>query len=354
MQRFWLTLFAFVPTLFLLTHANAATLAPASLPENLKDTQWQLVDFQSMDDAIGTLVPPPNQTYQMHLQADGKVALQLDCNRAAGAWYAKPSSDANSGQFKFTPLAMTKASCAKPSMDVRIAQDAKFIRGYLLKGNDLYLNLLADGGIYHWTSLHNTQKQTIKSVAPELGGPRNWQVTTRLNLRSAPSTNATIIEIYPTNTLLDNLGCKTQEDRVWCDVQKLGGGARGYVAREFLQAAKATDGTIPTGEDNSALRAGLKDFDASGELPCSTVLGQPTQSCKFQVARAGGGYATLVIEKPNQYKRTIYFRLGKAIGSSGSQADGYPEFSATKQGDLHLIQVGDERYEIPDAVIFGG
>ncbi len=37
-----------------------------------------------------------------------------------------------------------------------------------------------------------------------------------------------------------------------------------------------------------------------------------------------------------------------------SQADGYLPFSATKQGDLHRIHVGNERYEIADAVILGG
>jgi len=29
-------------------------------------------------------------------------------------------------------------------------------------------------------------------------------------------------------------------------------------------------------------------------------------------------------------------------------------FSATKEADLHKIQAGNERYEIPEAVIYGG
>ena len=77
-------------------------------------------------------------------------------------------------------------------------------------------------------------------------------------------------------------------------------------------------------------------------------------SCEFGVARKGGGYATVVVTKPDGTKRAIFFRMGGAVGADTSQADGYPEFKATKEEDLHMIRVGDECYEIPDAVIFGG
>jgi hypothetical protein len=37
-----------------------------------------------------------------------------------------------------------------------------------------------------------------------------------------------------------------------------------------------------------------------------------------------------------------------------SQADGNMDFKATKEADLFMIRAGNERYEIPEAVIFGG
>jgi hypothetical protein len=40
--------------------------------------------------------------------------------------------------------------------------------------------------------------------------------------------------------------------------------------------------------------------------------------------------------------------------ATSRQADGYSEFGATKENDLHLIRLGNERYEIPDAVVLGG
>jgi len=76
-------------------------------------------------------------------------------------------------------------------------------------------------------------------------------------------------------------------------------------------------------------------------------------NCEFGVARAGGGYATVVITKPDGRTRAIFFHMGQPIGADTGQADGYGEFRAGKEVDLNLIRVGDERYEIPDVVVVG-
>jgi len=46
--------------------------------------------------------------------------------------------------------------------------------------------------------------------------------------------------------------------------------------------------------------------------------------------------------------------MGLAVGADTSEADGYGEFRAEKEIDLHFIPVGNERYEVSDAVVFGG
>ena len=194
-------------------------------------------------------------------------------------------------------------------------------------------------------------------AAPQQGGPRNWEVSgvsRALNLRAQPSGKAPVISRYRPGTILDNLGCQRAEDRVWCDVQELGGGPRGYVAAEFLTPAVSPDGSVASGPDSSALRAGRGEFDATGRIPCARYAGQPMTQCDFGVARAGGGYATVIVTLPDGKKRAIFFRLGVPIGADTSQADGYGAFRADKESDLHLIRVGDERYEIPDAVVLGG
>lgn len=194
-------------------------------------------------------------------------------------------------------------------------------------------------------------------AAPEDGGPRNWEVTGvshGLNLREQPSPTARVIGTYATGTLLDNLGCLRSGDQVWCDVQELGGGPRGYVAASFLRPAVSPDGSPAMGPDDSALRAGQGDFDATGQVPCAQYSSQPMTQCELGVARAGGGYATVVVTRPDGSKRAIFFRMGRPLGADTSEADGYHDFRADKEGDLHRIQVGPERYEIPDAVILGG
>lgn len=106
--------------------------------------------------------------------------------------------------------------------------------------------------------------------------------------------------------------------------------------------------------DNSAERAGMGDFDATGQIPCAQAEGQPMNQCNFGVARAGNGTATVVVTKPDGSKRALFFTNGKLTGADTSQADGYGEVSSEKQGDLYMIRVGTERYEIPEAVIYGG
>lgn len=45
---------------------------------------------------------------------------------------------------------------------------------------------------------------------------------------------------------------------------------------------------------------------------------------------------------------------GKDTGAGLSQVDGDMSFKAGKQADLFKIQAGKKRYEIPEAVVFGG
>ena len=333
-----------------------AILSGVSLAEThpLDNTSWQLVEFQSMSDEVGVRRPQNPKLYQLNFNPDGKVNLHLNCNRANGGWSGTASSDGNSGELRFGMLGMTRALCPRPSMDGFIAAQLQHVRSYLRKDDKLYLSLMADGGIIVWQG-DNPSAQA--KVAPEQGGPRNWQVTVQsggLNLRAYPSLNASVVSNYPHNTLLDNLGCQSAEGRIWCDVQQLGGGPRGFVASEYLRGAVSPDGSVATGPDDSALRAGQGQFDATGNVPCRLSASEALQQCAFAVARAGGGYATVVIDAAPGTQRTFYFRIGQAIGFSSSEAEGYPPFNASKQGDQHHIQLGEEHYQIPDAVILGG
>jgi heat shock protein HslJ len=340
-----------------LTGPVASSMANPDFNNPLENTSWQFVEFQSMDDSIGTKRPRDPSLYTMSLDEDGTAYMRLNCNSARGQWSFEPGKDGVSGRFAFGPLAVTRAMCPPTSMDKSIAADTQYIRGYLLDNDRLYLSLMADAGIYVWEREEIAARLAEAPASPENGGPRNWVVagaSTGLNLREQPSTSSRIVATFSQGTILDNLGCEASEGRYWCYVQTFGGGPVGYVAAEFLQPAVSPNGVAMTGPDDSALRAGQGIFDATGTIPCAQYRGQPMMECEFGVARAGGGYATVVIKKTDSIHRAIYFRMGKPAGADTSEADGYREFRAKKENDLHIIRVGDERYEIPDAVILGG
>jgi len=121
------------------------------------------------------------------------------------------------------------------------------------------------------------------------------------------------------------------------------GGAKG--------AANATPS--PKGPSHSE-RAGQGQFDARGSIPCAEAKSQPMRQCAFEVARESGGGATVKVSLPSGKTRFIFFEKGKAISADLSQADGDMTFRAKKESDLFKIDAGKERYEIPEAVVFGG
>lgn len=124
---------------------------------------------------------------------------------------------------------------------------------------------------------------------------------------------------------------------------------RNEVANYRLEMIVSGNGSSGGGD---ALVPGT-NYNATGNIPCSMGGGQPTTSCRFGVVREGNGNGMVTVTKPDGRTRTIVFENGKATGYDQSQAD-RGRFSASKQSDLNIIRIGQERYEIPDAVIFGG
>ena len=116
-----------------------------------------------------------------------------------------------------------------------------------------------------------------------------------------------------------------------------------------------TAGAPPSGREPSAARAGRGQFDATGPVDCSDRPGQPMRQCQMGVARDGGGTATVVVTRPDGRKRFIFFEKGRAVSADLSQADGNMNFRAAKSGSgMFLIDAGNERYEFPESVVFGG
>ncbi|WP_158540165.1 SH3 domain-containing protein [Rhodosalinus halophilus] len=157
-------------------------------------------------------------------------------------------------------------------------------------------------------------------------------------VRAAPEAGAqTVFTVMP-GTVLRNLGC----EGAWCEVGSVGDDRTGWAEAAWLEPAE------------SALRAGQGVFDATGLITCTQAASAPARDCAFGVARDGGGSATLVVIRPDGMRRALFFENGAFVSTDASQAGGGFDTEATRAGDTTIVRIDDERYEIPDAALYGG
>jgi uncharacterized protein len=132
-------------------HCQGASMpaqSAATLP-TLAGTRWQLLAFQSMDDAQGTTRVAEPARYSVTLGVDGRAAFKLECNRGAGSWKADDLSS-GSGALRFGQITMTRTLCASGSLDTQLPRHLPYVRSFVLKDAHLFMALMADGGIYEW------------------------------------------------------------------------------------------------------------------------------------------------------------------------------------------------------------
>ena len=113
---------------------------------NLDGTSWQLVKFRGGDDMV--LTPEERPKYTLTFNKDGSVSARIDCNRGRGTW-----KSTRPGEVEFGPLALTRAMCAPGSLHDRMVKHLPYVRSYVIKDRNLYLSLMADGGIYEFEPL---------------------------------------------------------------------------------------------------------------------------------------------------------------------------------------------------------
>jgi hypothetical protein len=73
------------------------------------------------------------------------------------------------------------------------------------------------------------------------------------------------------------------------------------------------------------------------------------RQCPFGVVREGTGNAGVWIALGDGSERQILFEGGAPVATNSAGT-----LNFEKTGDLFVVRVGDERYEIPEAVVNGG
>ncbi len=198
------------------------------------------------------------------------------------------------------------------------------------------------------------------------GGPDFWEVSgvqagDALNMRRGPSTKEPVVTRFKNGDVLRNTGCRMADGQRWCAVERPEDpSVAGWVAGRFLRegsyagASATPPGPTPAASiKGDALVAGTR-FHATGEIPCARRAGQPMESCKFGVVRRGGGNGDVTIFWPDAGSRTITFEKGTPVRFDQSETGAGARLDVKRNADLNMLTIGDERFEIPDVVIFGG
>jgi hypothetical protein len=128
-----------------------------------------------------------------------------------------------------------------------------------------------------------------------------------------------------------------------------------YSSCLFREPASLTGRYGPSGSASSAARRN-ETADYRLEMIIdggADTTPQGTGTAGAGVKRQGQGAAIVTITRPDGRSRTIFFETGRVTGYDQGEADS-GKLSVSRQGDLNIIQIGPECYEIPDALPFGG
>lgn len=177
------------------------------------------------------------------------------------------------------------------------------------------------------------------------GGPDWWQVTgltagDTLNVRSGPGTSYAVVGALANGDRARNLGCRMNGETRWCQIEVPGDQPfTGWAAGRYLR-----EGSAPGSGNSGAAN------EAAGMIPCALAPDQPMTTCKFRVSRGQSGTASVWVTLPAGGERYLDFRDGRLVGSDPGLS-----VQQEKTGDLNRVRIGgSERYELPDAVLYGG
>jgi len=144
-----------------------STQPPPQDGADLTGTSWRLVKFEGGDGK--TLTPVDKAGYTVAFGGDGMVSVRIDCNRGHGTW-----TSAGPKQLEFGPLALTRAMCAPAPLNDRMVKDWQNVRSYILKGDHLFLSLMADGGTYEFEPESRSTSSTSAKASLE---NTHWKLT---------------------------------------------------------------------------------------------------------------------------------------------------------------------------------
>ena len=365
-----------------LATASIAFAGSCFAEHNLSDSKWQLQAIQSMDDAQGTTRIPDPSRFTVLFGADGRASFQLDCNRGTSDWKVE-SANAASGKLTFGPIAATRALCPPPHVDERIARDMAYVRSYLFKDGKLFMSLMADGGIYEWSPVKvavaaQNEDRVIKPVQFAKGKSSmvirdrivgrqyiDYKLQASAGQRLTADLKGTIganyFNLLPPGSVDIGMFNGALGDNRFSGLLPDDGvyTLRVYLMRSAARRNEASNFTLSVGLTGTSLKpvsaktdAVLPDtrYHANTTTPCEPAYSKVRQCEAFVVRRSFDGTATVELRWDADHKRRILFVKGEPKAADTSQP---MVFSRNERG--WTVKFGDdERFDIPEPLVFGG
>lgn len=184
------------------------------------------------------------------------------------------------------------------------------------------------------------------SLAPVGDGyPRAGDLCRRLG--ESPATSAYLDH---TATLV---GCPGVSDSAsaLAIVRDRGGRVVGVADGVTMISVPNEGGTIAAAATPQGVDAGITSV---GTLRCTRRVGEQMRSCRFRAIQRGG-YTTVVVDLPHGHQtRTIFFDPSGTVIGAATRPSGRPRLAnvtARRRGDVIVVNVGAERYEMRDSVL---
>lgn len=116
-----------------------------------------------------------------------------------------------------------------------------------------------------------------------------------------------------------------------------------------LAVPSQAQATVPA-EGAAPLRAG--DIEASGKVPCAQERGQALGMCDVAISRSKDGKTTVLVTFANGFSRKLIFAQGAFVSGNPTMSGVGTDTDWRLVEGIHHIRVDDQRYVVPDALLF--
>ncbi|SIS94783.1 hypothetical protein SAMN05421759_10783 [Roseivivax lentus] len=123
------------------------------------------------------------------------------------------------------------------------------------------------------------------------------------------------------------------------------------LAATVAALASVAAGATAAGESAAHAKAG--DFDAKGRIACVQRDGLPIGTCTARVARGPAGEATLEATFENGFARMLFFEEGAFLRANTTMSGVGTDTDWRLEEGMLFLRVDDQRFEVPEALVFG-